>query len=354
MSKFVDRVKETTNTTGTGAFTLAGAVTAFRSFASALSTGDIVPYVIEAANGSDWETGFGTFTAGPPDTLARTIVTASSNGGSAIDLAAGTHEIYVGLHARSAKPVDYNSPVAITAASVLTSDAAGRHHVCSDSGSPADYEVDLPTSGMSVGDLISIEMSAALTKIVTIDAGAGGSLIDGERYRAMWAKEKALLKWDGTNWQKIAGLSVPQAAKISYNEGPATLVNGATTFVPLKTLVFDTAGLSNLTDGWLTIRRGGRYRASFQGLAQALSGHVNGWEWNTRLHVDTVIEQSNVFPWPAPGTNSPIIETTSYLDLDTGQDVALYVKFTDLVGAEEAKIVTSGNTFLVVEEIPEW
>lgn len=96
--KYADRVKETTATTGTGTLTLAGAVVGFRTFMSALVDGDLVPYVLEAANGTDWETGIGTYSAG---TLARTVISASSNSNNALNLAAGSHTVYLGLIARN-------------------------------------------------------------------------------------------------------------------------------------------------------------------------------------------------------------------------------------------------------------
>ena len=86
--KIADRVQETTNTTGTGTITLAGASTGYRLFSSAFVTGDLVPYVI--TDGTLWETGIGTLTTGTPWTLARTTITASSSGGSAISVTAGS------------------------------------------------------------------------------------------------------------------------------------------------------------------------------------------------------------------------------------------------------------------------
>lgn len=217
--KLADRVKETTTTTGTGTLTLAGAVAGFRTFLAALTDGDLVPYVIEASNAADWETGIGTYSAG---TLARTTVTASSNAGSALDLAAGTHTVYLGMIARSARDIDYIVPVSITTTTALTAAAIGRHHVCT--GTTADYTVSLPTSGLAVGDLLSLEMSSALTKMVTLDAGVSAT-IDGERYRILWARENCTLKWDGTQWAKVAGRSIPMTAKITHTIGTSTNVS---------------------------------------------------------------------------------------------------------------------------------
>ena len=89
-----DRVKETSATTGTGTLTLAGAVTGFQAFSSALSNGDTTYYAIFESSTGAWEVGLGTFTLGST-TLARTTVLASSNAGSAINLTAGNAEVFI-------------------------------------------------------------------------------------------------------------------------------------------------------------------------------------------------------------------------------------------------------------------
>ena len=85
-----DRVKETTNTTGTGTLTLAGAATGFQSFA-AIGDGNQTYYTI--VSGSDWEIGLGTYTASGT-TLSRDTIYSSSNSGAAITVSAGA-EVFV-------------------------------------------------------------------------------------------------------------------------------------------------------------------------------------------------------------------------------------------------------------------
>ena len=81
MSTF-DRVRMTTATTGAGAITLGAAVAGFRSFAAAnVPSGEVVTYTIE--DGSAWEVGEGTYSAGP-GTLTRSLV--SSSTGSLLNL----------------------------------------------------------------------------------------------------------------------------------------------------------------------------------------------------------------------------------------------------------------------------
>lgn len=83
------RVRETTTTTGTGTYTLAGAVTGYRTFASVMSDGDTVDACIRM--GANWEVGRYTFNAG---TLARTAVLASSNADAAVNWVAGTKDVF--------------------------------------------------------------------------------------------------------------------------------------------------------------------------------------------------------------------------------------------------------------------
>lgn len=89
-----DRVKETTTTTGTGALSLAGAVTNFIAFSAALSDGDTTYYAIVDNTNDDFEVGLGTY-ASAGNTLTRTTVLASSNAGSAVNLSAGTKDVFV-------------------------------------------------------------------------------------------------------------------------------------------------------------------------------------------------------------------------------------------------------------------
>ena len=82
-----DRVKENSTTTGTGTFTLDGAVTGFETFSSAIVNGNTTYYTIHTQNGAQFEVGIGTVGAG---TLARDTVISSSNGDAAVDFSAAT------------------------------------------------------------------------------------------------------------------------------------------------------------------------------------------------------------------------------------------------------------------------
>lgn len=96
-----DRCKETTVTTGTGTYSLDGAVAGFRTLVAGLATGNRCVYCVE--NGTDWEINEGTITDATPDTLTRDLLLASSTG-SAINWAAGTKYVSVCYSAAHRNP----------------------------------------------------------------------------------------------------------------------------------------------------------------------------------------------------------------------------------------------------------
>ena len=85
-----DRVKETSTTTGTGTYTLAGAVTGFETFGS-VGNGNTTYYC--CTDGTNFEVGIGTYTSSGT-TLARTTVLQSSNSDSAVNWSSGTRTIF--------------------------------------------------------------------------------------------------------------------------------------------------------------------------------------------------------------------------------------------------------------------
>lgn len=181
------RVKETSTTTGTGALTLAGAVSGFRPFTD-VGDGNTFPYAV--LQGSEtaptaWEEGIGTFTLAGT-TLTRTTVLRNSSGGTtAINLAAGTHTVLLCWPAMLQQG-GYLAHLA--GANADTTLAVGQMHVVDMSAwATADRTYTLP-SPANVGDRVSVMVSAgnATYELILVASSSGG--INGGSASAEWSR----------------------------------------------------------------------------------------------------------------------------------------------------------------------
>jgi len=115
-----DRVKETTTTTGTGTYTLAGAEVGFQSF-SAIGNGNTTYYTV--TDGGDWEVGIGTYTASGT-TLARTTILSSSNSDNAVSWLAGEKFVFVTQPSSKASFLDASGNLNLSGGTVDGRDVA--------------------------------------------------------------------------------------------------------------------------------------------------------------------------------------------------------------------------------------
>jgi hypothetical protein len=97
-----DRVNETSTTTGTGTFTLAGAVTGFQTF-SAIGNGNTTYYTIVLQGGTEWEVGLGTYTSSGTTLSRDTVLSSSAGGTTKVNFSAGTKNVFC----------DYPAPKAV-------------------------------------------------------------------------------------------------------------------------------------------------------------------------------------------------------------------------------------------------
>ena len=118
-----DRVKETSTTTGTGTFNLAGASQDFESFVSGIGTGNTTYYCITNTGSDEFEVGIGTVTDATPDTLSRDTVISSTNSDALVNFSAGEKEVFCTIPAkRTISPVMTATGFVVTHASTLDED----------------------------------------------------------------------------------------------------------------------------------------------------------------------------------------------------------------------------------------
>ena len=140
--KLNDRVKESSSTTGTGTFTLGGAVTGFETFVAGIGGNNTTYYCIFQTGTNNFEVGFGTLNANAT-TLARTNIISSSNSDAAVNFAGAT-EVFCtvpGAKISLPTPEEYGSSSApkIITVKVASKTAA---HPYSGQGSSSAYYFD--------------------------------------------------------------------------------------------------------------------------------------------------------------------------------------------------------------------
>jgi len=174
-----DRVKETSTTTGTGTFTLAGAVTGFETFSSAIGNTNTTYYAIVHTSNSEFEVGLGTVAAG---TLARTTVISSSNSDSAVDFAAGTKDVFCTLPASKSVILDASGNIVANNASNLT--ALNATQLTSGTVPDARFPATLPAlNGSALTDLNASNLASGTVANARLDQQlqdvAGLAVTDG-------------------------------------------------------------------------------------------------------------------------------------------------------------------------------
>jgi hypothetical protein len=126
--KLNDRVKESSSTTGTGTFTLGGAVSGFETFSAGIGGSNTTYYCIFETGTNNFEVGFGTLNSGA-STLARTYVISSSNSDAKVNFA-GAGEVFCtvpGAKIGLPNPEEYGSSSAPKVITVTVADKSGNH-----------------------------------------------------------------------------------------------------------------------------------------------------------------------------------------------------------------------------------
>lgn len=118
-----DRVKETSTTSGTVTFELAGAVQDFETFVSGVGAGNKTYYSIINSGTGEFEVGIGTVTDATPDTLSRDTIISSSNSDAKVNFGSGSKDVFCTLPAKKAmSPAMDATSYVVTHASTISED----------------------------------------------------------------------------------------------------------------------------------------------------------------------------------------------------------------------------------------
>ena len=171
-----DRVKETTTTTGTGAVSLAGAVTGFETFAAGIGNSNTTYYAIVHQTAAEFEVGLGTLDGDSSD-LTRTTVISSSNSDSAVDFAAGTKDVFCTIPASKLIFEDANNDATVGRNLTVTGDlTVSGDDITMGTNTAGNVLVADGTNfnSIAVGDLSAISTVAADDVLMAVDTSGGG------------------------------------------------------------------------------------------------------------------------------------------------------------------------------------
>ena len=186
-----DRVKETSTTTGTGTFDLAGAVSGFESFVAGIGNSNTTYYAIVNENG-EFEVGLGTVTDAATDTLSRDTIISSSNSDSAVDFTAGSKDVFCTLPASKAVILDASGNIVAQNASNLT--ALNATQLTSGTVPDARFPATLPAlngsaltnlnaSNLASGTVANARLDAQLQDVAGLAVTDGGFIVgDGSNF----------------------------------------------------------------------------------------------------------------------------------------------------------------------------
>jgi hypothetical protein len=160
-----DRVKETTTTTGTATYTLAGAVAGFETFGS-VGDGNTTYYA--CSDGTDFEVGIGTYTASGT-TLARTTILQSSNSDAAVNWSSGTRTIFCTLPAEKMSFLDGSGDLTLTGAN---------YNIVFDKSDDALEFADNAKAVFGTGGDLEIYHQSSSGNTFIQESGSGGLFID--------------------------------------------------------------------------------------------------------------------------------------------------------------------------------
>ena len=163
-----DRVKETSTTTGTGTFTLAGAVTGFESFAS-VGNSNTTYYC--CTDNTDFEIGIGTYTSSGT-TLSRDTILQSSNSDSKVDWGAGTRTIFCTYPADKAVFEDASGHVSIPHDLFI---AGGLIDLKNDGGAVSQIKFYCESSNAHAQTLIGAPHSESASNTLTLPSSGGNA-----------------------------------------------------------------------------------------------------------------------------------------------------------------------------------
>lgn len=114
-----DRVKETSNTSGTGTIVLLGASTGYQAFSNTVANTSSTYYTIADQSGPKWEVGIGTYYLNNVS-ISRDVILSSSNANAVVSFTNATHDVFITYPAEKAVTTDYPLAIGVLGANAVS------------------------------------------------------------------------------------------------------------------------------------------------------------------------------------------------------------------------------------------
>lgn len=312
-----DRVKETTTTTSTGSYTLAGAVGGYQAF-SVIGNGNTTYYAV--TNGTDWEVGIGTYTLSGT-VLSRDTILESSNSGNAVNWSAGVKEIFCTYPAERSMYVDGTTITpAISARLGFTNLAQGSAlsvlgvtgNATADNASIAagtDHQV-LRRSGTTVAfGAVNLAQSAAVTGV--LPATNGGTGVDNSTRTITISGNSGTFNFTAAS--KTLGIS---------NSITLAGTDATTMTFPGTNQTIAGLGVAQTFTAAQTFRAANAIRSEAASTQDAvvIAGRAGGTSSFAITLTPATLEASRTLTLPEPGSN----ETLGYINTPINSQSAAY------------------------------
>jgi hypothetical protein len=215
-----DRVADTSVTTGTSDFTVAGSPpTGFRTLDNVLATSDTFWYCIAHQGAGEFEVGLGTYSGS--GVFVRTTVLESSNSNNLVNFSAGTKDVFFTFPAASKSGAHFG----LTVASAGTCDigAVQSFHLI------ISGTTTITSFGSVVNQIRSVRFSGALTLThngtsLVLPGGANIATADGDT--GVFASD-ASGNWRCISFQKVSGFPI-NAELVKHLSAQATVASAGT------------------------------------------------------------------------------------------------------------------------------
>jgi hypothetical protein len=330
-------VKETTTTTGTGTYSLAGAATGHQGFVAGVGGGSKVPYFV--TDGTNWEHGLGTVTDAATDTISRDKIYASSNSGNAVNWSAGTRDIYVAESAHRPRPIH-------TITGNTTLGYAQNVVLCNSSSA---FTVTLPAAADWEGKEYTI--TNINTGKVTIDGNLTETIRDpkfgsAETFDLWVIYDSVTIVSDGSAWYVTKKNLVPHVAHLTRDAAQAIANN------TLVQIDFDTvqecvgASYDLAQTSEILINRTGNYL-----IAAQIAFIVDDGEW---VNIQVLDGSGNDLlfnrAFSSQATSTPYINPSAVRRITATTRVGMKVRHTQ--GASQDTVTSAINRpYLCISEI---